>query len=133
MTRRHTAFLVCTWTFAAIAVTSVDAPSALRAVFVVPFVLVCPGFGWSARFLAVERDLGDLATFAVAISLGAAMIVGELLALSDRWSPTAGLLVLAAISFGGVATFFDAEPKRRNHRSAGSSGVQPVDGSRPDA
>lgn len=133
MTRRSTAFLVCTWTFVAVAVTSVDAPSALRAVFVVPFVLFCPGFGWSARFLAVERDLGDLATFAVAISLGAAMIVGELLALSERWSPTAGLLVLAAISFGGLATFFDAEGQRRSRQSAGSSGAQPVNGSGPDA
>jgi len=129
MTRRNTAFVVCAWTIATIVATTADAPSALRAVFVVPFVLACPGFGWSARFVGAERDLGDLAMFVVATSLAAAMIVGEFLALSERWSPTAGLFALAAISFGGVAAFFNGELRRLRSRRgpADARAARPVD------
>lgn len=89
------------WTVVTIATVFVEAPVPLRVAVVVPFVLVAPGLGWAARF--VPGDVAAVAAIGVGLSLAAAMLVGQTLALAGWWSPVAGLVVLAAIAGAGAA------------------------------
>ena len=75
-------------------------PSAVRLPVTVAFVLVVPGLGWSRRLGL--RDGGDTAVLAVALSICAAVLISETMALLHLWSPEAAFLVLEALALAGV-------------------------------
>ena len=118
---RSLAIAIVGWTVAAIAAVLIEAPVPLRLAVVVPFVLVAPGLGWAARF--VPGDVAAVAAIGVGLSLAAAMLVGQTLALAGWWSPVAGLGVLAAIAgagavvLSGVADSISRRGAARSRRS----------------
>ena len=100
-TSRAMTFAIAGWTVLTLAAVVFEVPAPLRVAVVVPFVLVAPGLGWAARF--VPGDLAAVTAIGVGLSLAAAMLVGQTLALAGWWSPLAGLGALAAIAGAGVA------------------------------
>jgi hypothetical protein len=99
-TSRAVAFVIVGWTVVTLAAVVFEVPVPLRVAVVVPFVLVAPGFGWAARF--VPGDVAAVTAIGVGLSLAAAMLVGQTLALTGWWSPLAGLGALAAIAGAGA-------------------------------
>jgi hypothetical protein len=91
---------IVSWTVATFAAFLAEAPGPVRVAVVVPFVLIVPGIGWAARFAPAE--VTSMIAIGIGLSLAAAMIAGQTLALAGWWSPTAGLGVLAAIAVGGA-------------------------------
>ncbi len=88
-------------TAAAVAATALALPNPGRAVLVFWFLLACPGLAIVPLF-GVRRRTTEL-MLAVAASLVLDTLVAETMVLAKLWSPTAGLAILAALSFGGAA------------------------------
>ena len=112
---RSLAIAIAGWTVVTLAAVLVEAPVPLRVAVVIPFVLVAPGLGWAARF--VPGDAAVVTAIGVGLSLAAAMLVGQTLALAGWWSPVAGLGALAAIAgAGSMLNYRQAARSRRTRR-----------------
>jgi hypothetical protein len=92
-------FLVALSVAASLAV-ALSAPPAVRAVFVVPFLLVAPGLAWT-RLLHLERPEAEV-MLAVAASLSFETLVALALVYSHVWVPKLGLVVFVAVTLAGV-------------------------------
>lgn len=101
MSARHdqVAAAIVGWTVVAVVAVFAAAPSWLRVVVVVPFVVVVIGAGWAA---ALTRDLSTALAIAIGVSLASATIVAEAMALTGLWSPRIGFGVLAAVAIAGA-------------------------------
>ena len=86
--------------------------STLRALVVLGFLALCPGMA-VVRVIGVGDGWAQL-SLGLALSLTLDTVVAGLLALMDTWSPTAGLIILAAISIAGAGI----ELGRRGSREA---------------
>ena len=73
----------------------------LRAPLVFWFLLVCPGMVVMEAIGVEDRLLAATATVAISIALG--VVVAETLLFLGAWSPTLGLVVLAALTLVGAA------------------------------
>jgi hypothetical protein len=76
------------------------APPAVRALVVVPFLLVAPGLAWT-RLLHLERVDAEL-MLAVAASLSFETMVALGLVYAHIWHPEIGFAVFVAVTLGGV-------------------------------
>ncbi len=87
---------------AAAATAAVAAPAAspVRVIVVAWFMLVCPGLAY-VGLLRLNRPLAEV-MLSIALSLAIDAIVAEVMALSNTWSPAAGLTVLVALSMTGA-------------------------------
>ena len=88
------------WTAVTVVAVFAGAPDWIRTLTAVPFVLVITGLGWAA---ALTRERSMLVAAAIAISISAAMLIGEIMALTDRWSPGLGIVALAVVAVAGAA------------------------------
>lgn len=74
---------------------------AARLPFLVAFCLLVPGAGWACR--VGPGDLGDRIALAVAISLGATILVATAMVAMGAWSVPAGMIALAVFAALGFA------------------------------
>jgi hypothetical protein len=77
---------------------------------VVPFVLVVIGLGW-AMTLTGERAM--VLAVAIGLSISSTMLVAEVMALTGRWSPGFGVVVLAVDALAGAGVQRTRVPGRR--------------------
>jgi hypothetical protein len=120
---RRLATAIAVWTVVTLVAVLVEAPVPLRVAVVVPFVLVAPGLGWAARF--VPGDVAAVTAIGIGLSVGAAMLVGQTLALAGWWSPLAGLGALAAIAGAGAAVHSGVAGSISRQRAARSRRSRP--------
>jgi hypothetical protein len=87
--------------FGAIAADWLAIPEPVRWVVVGWFLIVCPGMA-VVRLLRLQEPAAEwMLAFAVSISLD--MIVSEVMVYAGLWAPSAGLLIIAAITVLAVA------------------------------
>ncbi len=77
-------------------------PVPVRAVAIVGFALVCPGFAW-VRLLAMEDRLAEW-TLGIAASIAIATLVASVQAYAGAWSPKGTIVLLAVIVLAAVAS-----------------------------
>jgi hypothetical protein len=75
-------------------------PVPVRALAIVGFALVCPGFAW-VRLLGMQDRLAEW-TLGIAASISIATLVASLQAYAGAWSPTGTIAVLAVIVLAAV-------------------------------
>lgn len=74
--------------------------SSIRVAIIFWFMLVCPGMAF-VRLLHLDSLIVEL-TLAISLSITLGTLVAEAMVLARRWSPQAGLVVLAAMTIGGA-------------------------------
>lgn len=84
----------------AVAVTVPFTPGPLRVAVAVVFFLVAPGLAWAPR-LPVHGPV-EVVSVAVALSLAIDAVVAETLLLFGASGPLPAVLILAAVTVGGV-------------------------------
>lgn len=72
----------------------------MRVVFVLWFLLVCPGM-MLVRFFRLGEPLLEW-VLAIALSIAADTFVGGILLYSGRWSPSGAFAILLALTIGGA-------------------------------
>jgi hypothetical protein len=77
-------------------------PVPVRALAIVGFALVCPGFAW-VRLLGIEDRLAEW-TLGIATSIAIATLVASIQAYAGAWSPKGTIVVLALIVLAAVAS-----------------------------
>jgi hypothetical protein len=77
-------------------------PVPVRALAIVGFALVCPGFAW-VRLLGIEDRLAEW-TLGIASSIAIATLVASIQAYAGAWSPKGTIVLLAVIVLGAVAS-----------------------------
>lgn len=85
-------------------------PVPVRALVIVGFALVAPGFAW-VRLLGIEDRLAEW-TLGIAASVAIATLVTSIQAYAGAWSPTGTIAVLAVIVLAAVATERVGTPDR---------------------
>lgn len=76
-------------------------PVPVRALLIVTFALVCPGFAW-VRLLGLEDRLAEW-TLGVAASIAIGTLVASLQAYAGAWSPKGTIIVLALVVLAAIA------------------------------
>jgi hypothetical protein len=89
-------------------------PVPVRALAIVGFALVAPGFAW-VRLLGIEDRLAEW-TLGIATSIAIATLVASIQAYAGAWSPTGTIAVLAVIVLAAVATELIGTPDRQEAR-----------------
>lgn len=84
----------------AVAVVSSNIAEPLRAVTVVPYILIVPGLSW-VRLLRLNNRLSEL-TLAIAMSITMTMFVATAMVYLDSWLPSSGFALLIFIGLAGV-------------------------------
>ena len=77
-------------------------PVPVRALAIVGFALVCPGFAW-VRLLGIEDRLAEW-TLGIATSIAIATLVASIQAYAGAWSPKGTIVLLALIVLAAVAS-----------------------------
>ena len=77
-------------------------PVPVRAVAIVGFALVCPGFAW-VRLLGMQDRLAEW-TLGIASSIAIATLIATLQAYAGAWSPKGMIVLLAVIVLAAVAS-----------------------------
>ena len=81
----------------------------LRTALVFAFIIACPGVA-VVRLLRIPDRVAE-ATIGIAVSLALSGTVAAVMAYTTRWSPEAGLVVLAALTVGATALEFIRVPE----------------------
>ncbi len=92
----------------------------VRALLIVTFALVCPGFAW-VRLLGLEDRLAEW-TLGVAASIAIGTLVASLQAYAGAWSPAGTIILLALVVLAAIATELVAtrrRPQGRRHDELG--------------
>jgi hypothetical protein len=77
-------------------------PVPVRALAIVGFALVCPGFAW-VRLLGIQDRLAEW-TLGIATSIAIATLVASIQAYAGAWSPKGTIVLLAVIVLAAVAS-----------------------------
>lgn len=89
---------------------SLGAPSALRTLVNLSFLLLCPGMAF-VLLLKLQPAWFEL-MLGVALSLALDALVAGVMAYTAIWSPAAGMWILAGVSLAGVAIgWFQRNPR----------------------
>ena len=98
VSREHLAVAIVA--LAATIVRLVDAPGAVQIPLVLAFLVFCPGMAWTRRL--EPGSWWDRLAVSVGVSLAAEALVGELMALTDRWNADVAFLGLVAFTAAGL-------------------------------
>ncbi len=98
---RAWALIILVSTIAVVVVTVIGAPEAIRGPVTVWFLVTCPGMAL-ARLLGLRQPLIELMV-GLALSLALTGLVASVFLYSGAWSPVWSLVVLVAITIGGLA------------------------------
>ena len=91
-------------------------PVPVRAILIVTFALVCPGFAW-VRLLGLEDRLAEW-TLGVAASIAIGTLVASLQAYAGAWSPAGTIILLALVVLAAIATELVASTRRPRGQEA---------------
>lgn len=94
-----------------------------RLLYAVVFCLLVPGCGWAYR--APVGDTVDRIAVAVTISMSATILVATAMVVTNSWSASGGVAVLAAFAALGFAPF--GRTPRSDHRRGAVDPRSPAD------
>lgn len=111
LTVRHAARLVAlAATVAAVIVVLVEPPTSVRALVVLPWVFVVPGWAWTRRVRLPDRV--DALVLGLAVSAVLVVLIAGTMALIGAWSARWVFALLVAAALAGLA-LPDAHPRQR--------------------